>query len=140
MANRQDRLNKKRKKEKINKINKMNNRTGKRARNNNVLNKIIITTIFFLVLLFISIYIVDKYIKIQLNTSGYSAEKLNSNESTIVETVDNNSVTKEETIDNLEEATKSVVGISKLQTSSSSILSTTTEDNLGLRNRCYCVK
>jgi S1-C subfamily serine protease len=91
--------------------------------------KIFIITLLIIALWILGIYMFITYQNIEID-SNYEASKTSStNYAQTVESVQENSTT---IADTLEQVTKSVVGISKLKNAGSSILSSSTEDELGL--------
>lgn len=92
--------------------------------------KIIITAIMLIILWILGFYIYFTYQNIEIDNSNYTAIRtISTKEEQTVENAEENS---KKVADVLEEITKSVVGISKLKNAGSSILSKTTETELGL--------
>lgn len=92
--------------------------------------KVIITFILAIALWIFSFYLYTTYQNIEINSSNYEVTKTQSTlEAQTVESVEENSQT---VADMLEETTRKVVGISKLKNTGSSILSSSTESELGL--------
>lgn len=92
--------------------------------------KIIITFIIMLLLWIFGFYLYVTYQNIDINQNSYTASKVQStiNEQT-VENVEENSKTIADTI---EEETEKIVGISKLKNAGNTILSNSSESDLGL--------
>lgn len=92
--------------------------------------KIIITFIIMLLLWIFGFYLYVTYQNIDINQKSYTASKVQStiNEQT-VENVEENSKTIADTI---EEETEKIVGISKLKNAGNTILSNSSESDLGL--------
>lgn len=91
---------------------------------------IIIVTIFAIILWIFCFYLYVTYQNIEIDSENYTAQRtLSTKEAQTVEKAEGNSKT---VADILEETTKSVVGISKLKNTGSSILSKSTESELGL--------
>ena len=92
--------------------------------------KIIITFIIMLLLWIFGFYLYVTYQNIDINQNSYTASKVQSttNEQT-VENVEENSKTVADTI---EEETEKIVGISKLKNAGNTILSNSSESDLGL--------
>ena len=92
--------------------------------------KILITTISLIILWIFSFYIYITYNNIQIDTSNYETTRTQSTiETQTVEKAEENS---KNVADVIEKTTRSVVGISKLKSAGSSILSKSTESELGL--------
>lgn len=92
--------------------------------------KILITTISLIILWIFSFYIYITYNNIQIDTSNYETTRTQSTiEAQTVEKAEENSKNVADVIEN---TTRSVVGISKLKNAGSSILSKSTESELGL--------
>lgn len=92
--------------------------------------KILITTISLIILWIFSFYIYITYNNIQIDTSNYETTRTQSTiEAQTVEKTEENS---KNVADVIEKTTRSVVGISKLKNAGSSILSKSTESELGL--------
>lgn len=92
--------------------------------------KVIIMAIMALVLWIFAFYLYTTYKNIEINPSNYEATKtLSTSDTQTVESVEENSVL---VADMLEETTRKVVGISKLKNTGNSILSSSTESELGL--------
>lgn len=92
--------------------------------------KILITTISLIILWIFSFYIYITYNNIQIDTSNYETTRTQSTvETQTVEKAEENS---KNVADVIEKTTRSVVGISKLKNTGSSILSKSTESELGL--------
>lgn len=92
--------------------------------------KIIITFIIMLLLWIFGFYLYVTYQNIDINQNSYTASKVQStiNEQT-VENVEENSKT---VADIIEEETEKIVGISKLKNAGNTILSNSSESDLGL--------
>ena len=102
----------------------------KRKKRKNNKKKITITAIIVAILWLFGFYIYVTYSKIEIKSGDYEATKVQSTESAqTVEKVEEKSQT---IADIIEETTKSVVGISKLKSTGSSILSNSNESELGL--------
>ena len=102
----------------------------KRKKRKNNKKKITITAIIVAILWLFGFYIYVTYSKIEIKSGDYEATKVQSTESAqTVEKVEKKSQT---IADIIEETTKSVVGISKLKSTGSSILSNSNESELGL--------
>lgn len=92
--------------------------------------KVIITVIIALALWIFSFYLYTTYKNIEINPSNYEATRtLSTSEAQTVEKVEEES---KKVADVIEETTRKVVGISKLKNAGSSILSKSTESELGL--------
>ncbi len=92
--------------------------------------KIFITFIALISLWIFGFYLYTIYQNIDINENNYTAEKV---QSTVdAQTVDNIEVNSKNIADILEETTKKIVGISKLKDTGSTILSKSTENELGL--------
>ena len=94
------------------------------------IKKILITTISLIILWIFSFYIYITYNNIQIDASNYETTRTQSTiETQTVEKAEENS---KNVADVIEKTTRSVVGISKLKSAGSSILSKSTESELGL--------
>lgn len=92
--------------------------------------KVIITFIIAMALWIFSFYLYTTYKNIEINPSNYEATRtLSTSEAQTVEKVEEES---KKVADVIEETTRKVVGISKLKNAGSSILSKSTESELGL--------
>lgn len=92
--------------------------------------KVIITVILVMALWVLNFYLYTTYKNIEINPSNYQATRAQSTlESQTVETSQENSRI---IADVIEETTRKVVGISKLKNAGNSILSKSTESELGL--------
>lgn len=92
--------------------------------------KVIITFIIAMALWIFSFYLYTTYKNIEINPSNYEATRtLSTSEAQTVEKVEEES---KKVADEIEETTRKVVGISKLKNAGSSILSKSTESELGL--------
>ena len=101
----------------------------KKGKKKNI-KKILITTISLIILWIFSFYIYITYNNIQIDASNYETTRTQSTiEAQTVEKVEENS---KNVADVIEKTTRSVVGISKLKNAGSSILSKSTESELGL--------
>lgn len=93
-------------------------------------NKIIAAFIIAIIVWISGFYLYTTYQKIEITPSNYEA---NRTQSTInVQNVENAKEKSQKVADMLEETTKKVVGISKLKNTGNSILSQSTENELGL--------
>ncbi len=103
---------------------------SKRSKKKNQIKKAIIICIFIIFLCLISIYLVNTYTKIDISSSNYQTERVQStvNEQTVEKVTENS----KNVADTLEETIKSVVGISKLKNTGNSIFSSGNETSLGL--------
>lgn len=101
----------------------------KRKKKSN-LKKVIVVFSFLLLMWIFGFYLYVTYQNIEINNNNYVATKTQSTENVqIVETTEENS---KNIADMLEETTEKVVGISKLKNTGNSILSKSTESELGL--------
>ena len=92
--------------------------------------KIIITFIIMLFIWIFGFYLYVTYQNIDINQNSYTASKVQSTENEqTVENVEENSKTVADTI---EEETEKIVGISKLKNAGNTILSNSSESDLGL--------
>lgn len=102
----------------------------KRKKKTNNPKKVIAIAFFMILVWIFAFYLYVTYNKIEINNSNYEASKVLSTPSTqTVETVEADS---KKVTDVIEETTKKVVGISKLKNAGNSILSKSTESELGL--------
>ena len=102
----------------------------KRKKKTNNPKKVIAIAFFMILVWIFAFYLYVTYNKIEINNSNYEASKVLSTPSTqTVETVEADS---KKVADVIEETTKKVVGISKLKNAGNSILSKSTESELGL--------
>lgn len=102
----------------------------KRKKRTNNPKKVIVIAFFMILVWIFAFYLYVTYNKIEINNSNYEASKVLSTPSTkTVETVEADS---KKVADVIEETTKKVVGISKLKNAGNSILSKSTESELGL--------
>lgn len=102
----------------------------KRKKRTNNPKKVIAIAFFMILVWIFAFYLYVTYNKIEINNSNYEASKVLSTPSTqTVETVEADS---KKVADVIEETTKKVVGISKLKNAGNSILSKSTESELGL--------
>lgn len=93
-------------------------------------NKVIITTVVTIIVWIFVFYLYITYKNIEVNPSNYEATRTQSTyEKQTVENVEENS---QSVADVIEETTRKVVGISKLKNAGNSILSKSTESELGL--------
>lgn len=93
-------------------------------------NKVIITTVVTIIVWIFVFYLYITYKNIEVNPSNYEATRTQSTyEKQTVENVEENS---QSVTDVIEETTRKVVGISKLKNAGNSILSKSTESELGL--------
>ena len=94
------------------------------------LKKVLISSIILILMWLLGFYLYTTYNNIDINNENYKIDKLQSTvEAQTVEKAEENSKTVADTI---EETNKKVVGISKLKNTGSSILSKSTESELGL--------
>ena len=94
------------------------------------LEKVLIILFILITIWILGFYLYITYQNIEIDDSNYTANKLQSTvEAQTVEKVEENS---KKIADMLEETTRKVVGISKLKNTGSSILSKSTESDLGL--------
>lgn len=101
----------------------------KKNRKRNKAKSFVIFGIIILLGLF-AMYMYITYNKIEISNNSYNTEKL---QSTIKEqTVEEEEVNSKKVADIIEETTEKVVGISKLKSAGNSILSKSTENELGL--------
>jgi len=102
----------------------------KRRKKMNNRKKVIITATILIVLWLFCFYLYVTYQNIEINYSNYEATKT---QSTFEEqTVENIEESSKNVADIIEETTRKVVGISKLKNAGNSILSKSTESELGL--------
>lgn len=94
------------------------------------LKKVLIIFLIIIILSILGYYMYVTYNKIEIKDNNYQAERT---QSTIQEqTVENEEENSKKVADIIEETTRKVVGISKLKNAGSSILSKSTESELGL--------
>ena len=101
----------------------------KRKKKSN-LKKVIVIFIFLLLMWIFGFYLYVTYQNIEINNNNYVATKTQSTEN--VQTVEKTEENSKNIADMLEETTEKVVGISKLKNAGNSILSKSTESELGL--------
>lgn len=103
---------------------------AKRIRRKSKVKKIISVLILLIIIFLVSIYLYNTYKNIDINSSNYEIEKVQStiNEQTVESEIENS----ETVADVLENIMESVVGISKLKDNGSSIFSSSNETSLGL--------
>ena len=101
----------------------------KRKKKSN-LKKVIVVFIFLLLMWIFGFYLYVTYQNIEINNNNYVATKTQSTEN--VQTVEKTEENSKNIADMLEETTEKVVGISKLKNAGNSILSKSTESELGL--------
>ena len=102
---------------------------GRRKKKNKA-KKIIIISIFLIIIWISGFYLYTTYQNIEINESNYKVERQQSTiEEQTVENVEKNSIT---VADMIEKTTRNVVGISKLKNTGSSIFSNNEESDLGL--------
>lgn len=94
------------------------------------LKKVLITSIILILLWISGIYLYTTYNNIEINNSNYETTKLES--TAYAQTVENVEENSKKVADTIEETTRKVVGISKLKNAGNSILSKTSESELGL--------
>ena len=102
----------------------------KRRKKMSNLKKAIITFIIAIALWIFGFYLYITYQNIEVNPSNYEIERTLSTPST--QTVEETEKNSQNVADIIEETTRKVVGISKLKNAGSSILSKSTENELGL--------
>lgn len=102
----------------------------RKAKRKNKLKRIIISIIILTIISLISIYLYYTYQNIDINSSNYQTQRIQS----IIkeETVDKETEKSTTVADVLEETMKSIVGISKLKENGTSIFSNSNETSLGL--------
>lgn len=91
--------------------------------------KIIIITFLLMIILGLGVYLYDTYKDIDIQTNYNTIKLQSTNEEQTVESIKEKSLT---IADNIEDVTKSVVGISRLKNAGNSILGTSSEEELGL--------
>lgn len=102
----------------------------KRRKKSSNLKKVLTTFIILITIWILGFYFYITYQKIEIEDNQYTTSKL---QSTIgAQTVENTEEKSETIADMLEETTQKVVGISKLKNAGNSILSKSTENELGL--------
>lgn len=102
----------------------------KRKKKSSNLKKVLTTFIILITIWILGFYFYITYQKIEIEDNQYTTSKL---QSTIgAQTVENTEEKSETIADMLEETTQKVVGISKLKSAGNSILSKSTENELGL--------
>ena len=101
----------------------------KRKKKSN-LKKVIVVFIFLLLMWIFGFYLYVTYQNIEINNNNYVATKTQSTEN--VQTVEKTEENSKNIADMLEETTEKVVGISTLKNAGNSILSKSTESELGL--------
>lgn len=102
----------------------------KRRKKSSNLKKVLTTFIILITIWILGFYFYITYQKIEIEDNQYTTSKL---QSTIgAQTVENTEEKSETIADMLEETTQKVVGISKLKSAGNSILSKSTENELGL--------
>lgn len=102
----------------------------KRKRKTNKQKRIIIVAILAIIVWIIAVYLCNTYENIEIKPSTYETQKtLSTKPEQTVETAEEES---KKVADMIEETTRKVVGISKLKNAGSSILSKSTESELGL--------
>lgn len=101
----------------------------KRKKKSN-LKKVIVVFSFLLLMWIFGFYLYVTYQNIEINNNNYVATKTQSTEN--VQTVETTEENSKNIADMLEETTEKVVGISKLKNTGNSILSKSTESELGL--------
>jgi len=101
----------------------------RKVRNKN-LKKALITFIVLLIIWILGFYMYITYKNIEIDENKYTATKLQS--TTNEQTVENIQERSKKVVDIIEETTQKVVGISKLKNAGNSILSKSTESDLGL--------
>ena len=102
----------------------------RRKKKTNSRKKVILTTIPILIVWVLAFYLYTTYQNIEIKPSNYEATKTQSTieEQTVEEAKEDSKVVA----DIIEETTRKVVGISKLKNAGNSILSKSTESELGL--------
>ncbi len=102
----------------------------KKNKKKNNLKKVLIIFSIVIILWILGFYMYVTYDKIEIDNNTYETERV---QSTIKEqTVENKEENSEKVADIIEKTTKKIVGISKLKNTGSSILSKSTESELGL--------
>lgn len=102
----------------------------KKNKKKNNLKKVLIIFSIVIILWILGFYMYVTYDKIEIDNNTYETERV---QSTIKEqTVENEEENSEKVADIIEKTTKKIVGISKLKNTGSSILSKSTESELGL--------
>lgn len=103
---------------------------ARRIRRKSKFKKVISIVILLIIIVSISIYLYNTYKNIDINSSNYQTEQV---QSTINEQTVENEIENSETVaDVLENIMESVVGVSKLKDNGSSIFSSSNETSLGL--------
>lgn len=102
----------------------------KRKKRINKQKKIIISAIVAIIIWILAVYMYHTYNNIEINQANYEAEKTLSTKTE--QTVEETEKESKKVADILEETTRKVVGISKLKNAGNSILSKSTESELGL--------
>lgn len=102
----------------------------KRKKKISNLKKVLITFIILITIWILGFYLYITYQNIEIDENRYTASKLQS--TTEAQTVENAKESSQTIADMLEETTEKVVGISKLKNAGNSILSKSTESELGL--------
>lgn len=106
------------------------NMKARRIRRKSKFKKVISIVILLIIIVSISIYLYNTYKNIDINSSNYQTEQV---QSTINEQTVENEIENSETVaDVLENIMESVVGVSKLKDNGSSIFSSSNETSLGL--------
>lgn len=102
----------------------------KKKKRRSGLKKVLILSIFFIFLWIFGFYLYTTYNNIEINNENYETTKLQS--TAYAQTVENVEQNSKTVADIIEETNRKVVGISKLKNTGSSILSKSTESELGL--------
>ena len=102
----------------------------KKKKRRSGLKKVLILSIFFIFLWIFGFYLFTTYNNIEINNENYETTKLQS--TAYAQTVENVEQNSKTVADIIEETNRKVVGISKLKNTGSSILSKSTESELGL--------
>ena len=92
--------------------------------------KVIITATILIIIWIFGFYLYTTYSNIEIDSTKYKTERVQSTESS--QTVENAEEKSKKVADTLEEMNNKVVGISKLKNTGSSILSESSESELGL--------
>lgn len=102
----------------------------KKIKRNKKQKSIITGAIIAIIIWTIAVYLYNTYNNIEINQTNYETSKTSSTKT--VQTVENAQEESKKVADIIEETTRKVVGISKLKNAGNSILSKSTESELGL--------
>ncbi len=102
----------------------------KKIKRNKKQKKIITGAIIAIIIWTIAVYLYNTYNNIEINQTNYETSKISSTKTT--QTVENAQEESKKVADIIEETTRKIVGISKLKNAGNSILSKSTESELGL--------